>query len=74
MRGLDVFKALRTHERMVAEERGVADQHFQDVIDDTGPNRFWVRQPEAPPVAIVEKDVSKFDMAADEFHDGNILD
>jgi hypothetical protein len=32
-----------------------------------------VRQPEAPPVAFVEKDISDFDLTADKFHGGNIL-
>jgi hypothetical protein len=74
MRGLDAFKALRTHERMVAEEGGVADQHFEDIDNDSGTNQLGVRQPESPPVAVVEKNISDFDMTADEFHGGSLLD
>jgi hypothetical protein len=33
-----------------------------------------VRQPESPPVAVVEKNISDFDMTADEFHGGSLLD
>lgn len=71
--GLDAFKALRTDERMVAEERGSADQHFKDIGDDAGTNQLGVRQPETPPVAVVEKDVSDFDLTTDEFHKGTIV-
>ena len=71
--GLDALKALRTDEHMVAEERGSADEHFKDVGDDAGTNQRGVRQPEPPPVAIVEKDISDFDLTADKFHGGNIL-
>ena len=74
MRGLDAFQAMRTNEGMVAEKRGAADQHFQDVADDTGTNQFGMYQPETPPVTVVEKDVPEFNMTADEFHDGNILE
>jgi len=73
MRCLNAFQALRTDERMVAEERGAANKHFEDVDDDAGANRFWVRQPETPPVAVVEKDISDFDLTADEFHKGTIV-
>lgn len=69
---MNAFQALRTNERMVAEKRGAANQHFEDVDDDAGTNQLWVRQPETPPIAIVEKDISDFDMTADEFHKGTI--
>lgn len=71
--GLDALKTLRTDERMVAEKRGAADQHFKDVDDDAGTNQLGVRQPETPPVAVVEKDVPEFDLSTDEFHGSNIL-
>ena len=71
--GLDTLKALRTNEHMVAEERGAAGQHFKDINDDAGTNQLRVCQPEAPPVAFVEKDISDFDLTADKFHGGNIL-
>jgi len=58
---------------MVAEERGAAGQHFKDINDNAGTNQLRVRQPEAPPVAFVEKDISDFDLTADKFHGGNIL-
>ena len=70
---MDAFQALRTNERMVAKERGAADQHFKDIGDNTGPNQLWVSQPKAPPVTVVEKDVSESDMAADEFHKVTIV-
>lgn len=73
MRGLDALKALWANEFMITEKCRAADQHFKDVSDDTGTNQLWMRQPEAPPIAIVEKDVSEFDLSADEFHGGNIL-
>ena len=73
MRGLDAFQALRTNEHMVAKECSVADQHFQDVDNDGGANQLGMRQPETPPVAVIEKDISDFDLTADKFHGGNIL-
>ena len=71
--GLDTLKALRTDERMVAEERGAADQHFKDIDDNAGTNQLWVRQPEAPPVAFIQEDVPEFNMTTDEFHKGTIV-
>ena len=73
MWGLERMQAMRTNERMVAEERGAADEHFKDVNDNAGTNHLWVRQPEAPPVAVINEDIPDFDLTADEFHKGNIV-
>ena len=68
-----LHKTELTDEDMIAEGRGATDEHFQDVDNDTDTELSPVGDSETPPVAIVEKDVSEFDLTADEFHGGNIL-
>lgn len=58
---------------MIAERGGATDEHFQDIDNDADTELLPVGDSKTPTVAIVEEDVSKFNVTADKFHGGNIL-
>lgn len=60
-------------EDMIAECGGATDEHFQDIDNDADAELSSVGDSKTPPIAVIEKDVAKFNMTADKFHGGNIL-
>ena len=59
---------------MPTEERRSTDEHFQHIDNNRFAEEVPMGQKETPPVAVVEEDVSEFDPAADEFHNGRLYD
>jgi len=74
MRGLDASVTGGADKDMPAEERGSTDEHLQHIDNNRFADEVPMSQKESPPVAVVEEDVSEFDWAADEFHQGKIYD
>ena len=73
MRGLDTAKTFWTDKDMPAEELGSAGEHFKHIDNNSDANQLAMGKKETPPIAVVEKDISEFDMTADEFHKGTIV-
>ena len=68
-----LYRTELADEDVIAECGGATDKHFQDIDNDAGTELPPVGDSKTPPVAIVEKDISDFDMTADEFHKGTIV-
>lgn len=73
MRGIDPAEAFGTDKNMPAEQASATGKHFKHINNNGSADQFAVSKKEFPPVAVINKDVPDFDMAADEFHGCNIL-
>jgi hypothetical protein len=74
MRGLDASATGGADPDMPAEERRSTDEQFEHIDKNRFAEEVPMGQKEPPPVAVVEKKVSEFDGAADEFHRGRLSD
>jgi len=74
MRDLDASATGGADKDMPAEEGRATDEHFEHIDKNRFANEVPMGQKEPPPVAVVEEEVSEFDPAADEFHQGKIYD
>ena len=74
MWGLDASATGGANEDMPTKERRSADKHLQHIDNNRLADKVPMGQKEPPPVAVVEKKVSEFDEAADEFHRGRLSD
>jgi hypothetical protein len=72
---LDAFGAFGADVKVVAQVRGSADQHFEDVDDDADPDEAGVHEEQFPPVPPVEEDIPDLDTThgRDDFHRYGIL-
>lgn len=73
MRGLEAAKAFWADKHMPAEQRSSAGKHFKHIKNNGFTHQFSMAKKEPPPVAVIDKDVPDFDMTADEFHRGTII-
>ena len=73
MRGIEATKAFWADKHMPTEQRRSAGKHFKHIKNNGFTNQFSMAKKEPPPVAVVEEDVPDFDMTADEFHRGTII-
>ena len=74
MRGFDLAATGGADPYMPAEESRSTDEHLEHIDKNRFADEVPMGQKEPPPVAVVEEEVSEFDPAADEFHQGKIYD
>ena len=74
MRGLHASATGGADKDMPAEECRSTDEQFEHIDKNRFAEEVPMGQKEPPPVAVVEEDVSEFDGAADEFHNGRLCD
>ena len=67
MRHFDASPATETGKKMVSQERGSANQEFQNVDDDADSNEVAVFDKKLPPVPVVQEYVSDL-YSTDIFH------
>ena len=73
MRRLDPTKAFWTDKDMPAQKRSSAGKHFKHIKNNGFTDQFSMAKKESPPIAVIDEDVPDFDMTADEFHRGTIV-
>ena len=73
MRGRAGMEAFWTDKDMPAEQRSSTGKHFKHIDDNGFADQLAVGEKEFPPVAVINEDVSDFDLTADEFHRGTIV-
>ena len=73
MRGIEAAKAFWTGKHVPTEKRSSAGKHFKHIKNNGFTNQFSMAKKEAPPVAVIDKNVPDLDMTADEFHRGTIV-
>ena len=72
MRRFDTMGTLRTNKYVKSKPAGSTYEQFEDVDDDADTDQVTVLYKEFPPVAVVEKNITEFNAAADEFHENRI--
>ena len=60
MRDFKRFVTIRTNKAVITEEICTADNEFQDIDNNTEPDKVGVFKKKFPPIPIVEKNISKF--------------
>lgn len=73
MRRFNRTQTFRADKDMPAKQRSPAGKHFEHIDDNGRSDQFLMTNKEFPPIAVVNKNVSDFDLTADEFHKGNIV-
>ncbi len=73
MRGIEAAQAFWTGKDMPAEQRSSTGKHFKHVNNDGFADQLLMANKEFPPVAVIDEDISDFDLTTDEFHRGTIV-
>jgi hypothetical protein len=73
MRGLDLAQTFWADKDMPAKQSCPARKHFKNVDNNGLTDQLAVGEKKFPPVAVINENISDFDMTADEFHEGNIV-
>ncbi len=73
MRGIEAAQAFWTGKDMPAEQRSSTGKHFKHVNNDGFADQLLMANKEFPPVAVIDEDIPDFDLTADEFHRGTIV-
>ncbi len=73
MRRLELAEAFWADKDMPTEKRSSTGKHFKHVDNNIFADQLAVGEEKFPPVAVINEDVPDFDLTADEFHRGTIV-